>query len=156
MQPHDTSFWRTAALFPGWSEQYESKDQSPGTLWCWYEKKQLAAKASLAQGSWCKSWGASASCVHPKAPCPPRAPALHGEGVGSPPTPKQLTGNETFVLSALVSCISRASSQLKKEGEGITYLSVQNYLGEEKPFVCTVVFLGFPCICVATMTGTPI
>lgn len=33
-----------------------------------------------------------------------------------------------------------ASSQLKIEGEGITYLSVQNYLGEEKPFVCTVFF----------------
>lgn len=58
----------------------------------------------------------------------------------SPPAPKKLTGNDTFVFSAIVSCISRASSQVKIGGDGMTYLSVQNYLREEKPFACTALF----------------
>lgn len=57
------------------------------------------------------STGERQPAVSAPSTCPSHTPALHGEDVESPSTPKQLAGNvhDTFVPFALISCNSKAS-----------------------------------------------
>jgi len=140
MQPHNTLFRKTAAFFPAWSGQYESKDESAYVLWCWYENSNWLQKPHLHRDPGTKVGERQTSASTPRLPALLMLQLSVGKVWIHLPHP-----SNSLVTTHLSFLPSHPASQglppkLKTEGEGIAYLSVQNSLGEEKPFVHIVVF----------------
>lgn len=118
-------------------------------------KTAIGCKSFTLVGPRCKSWGGTASYVHPKAPCPPRVPALCRETEDSPPTTKQLSGN---YVCPFCPCSPHFEGFIpnKNTGRGNDLAVCPILLRRVKALCVYRVFLGYLCICVSVITGEPI